>query len=289
MWVGAARHHVAVAARLTRKRHAANLAACYLPRHSRVHQDNLGRQKGQRQMCEICSQRTMGRRRFLALAGFGLAAGGALFGIDQVAAAHGPTTSVTANQALANLKSGNAKYVKSPQVCAADLAKRRTAVTTSQTPWATILGCADSRVPPELLFGGLGVGELFVARNAGNTADTATMGTIEYGAAVLGVPLIVVLGHERCGAVAAACDVVSKQATFPGSIGPMVEAIVPAARAVKDQPGDFVDNAVRENARRTAAQVSVQSRIVADLVAAGKVKVLAARYDLDTGKVEYLA
>ena len=147
----------------TRKRHAADLVACYLPRHSRVHPDNLGRQKGQRQMCEICSQRTMGRRRFLALAGFGLAAGGALFGIDHVAAAHGPTTSVTANQALANLKSGNAKYVKSPQVCAADLAKRRTAVTTSQTPWATILGCADSRVPPELLFGGLGVGELFVA------------------------------------------------------------------------------------------------------------------------------
>ena len=240
-------------------------------------------------MCEICSQRTMGRRRFLALAGFGLAAGGALFGIDQAVAAHGPTTAVTADQALANLKSGNDRYVKSPEVCAADLAKRRSAVATSQTPWATILGCADSRVPPELLFGGLGVGELFVARNAGNTADTATMGTIEYGAAVLGVPLIVVLGHERCGAVAAACDVVTKQATFPGSIGPMVEAIVPAAMAVKDKPGDFVDNAVRENAKRTAAQLAVKSKIVADLVAAGKVKVVAARYDLDTGKVEYLS
>jgi carbonic anhydrase len=240
-------------------------------------------------MCDICSQRTMGRRRFLAMAGFGLAAGGALFAIEQAAAAYGPTTSVTAAQALANLKSGNARYVKSPQVCAADLAKRRTAVATSQTPWATVLGCADSRVPPELLFGGLGVGELFVARNAGNTADTATVGTIEYGAAVLGVPLIVVLGHERCGAVAAACDVVSKQATFPGSIGPMVEAIVPAARAVQGKPGDFVDNAVRENARRTAAQIAGKSKIVADLVAAGKVKVLAARYDLDTGKVEYLS
>jgi carbonic anhydrase len=240
-------------------------------------------------MCEICSRRTMGRRKFLALAGFGLAAGGALLTIDRAAAAYGPTTSVTADQALANLKSGNAKYARSPEVCAADLAKRRTAVTMSQTPWATVVGCADSRVPPELLFGGLGLGELFVARNAGNMVDTATMGTIEYGAAVLGVPLIVVLGHERCGAVAAACDVVSKHATFPGSIGPMVAAIVPAARAVKDKPGDFVDNAVRESARRTAVQVAVKSKIVADLVAAGKVKVLAARYDLDTGKVEYLS
>ncbi len=240
-------------------------------------------------MCEICNERTIGRRKFLAMAGFGLAAGGALFQIDRAAAAYGATTSVTADQALANLKSGNAKYVEAPQVCAADLAKRRTAVVTGQKPWATVLGCADSRVPPELLFGGLGVGELFVARNAGNTADTATMGTIEYGAAVLGVPLIVVLGHERCGAIEAACDVVSKGASFPGSIGPMVAAIVPAAKAVKGKPGNFVDNAMRENAKRTAAQIAGKSKIVADLVAAGKVKVLAARYDLDTGKVEYLS
>jgi carbonic anhydrase len=144
-------------------------------------------------------------------------------------------------------------------------------------------------VPPELVFGGLGVGELFVARNAGNMVDTATMGTIEYGAAVLGVPLIVVLGHERCGAVVAACDVVTKKATFPGSIGPMVKAIVPAAVAVKSQPGDFVDNVVRESARRTAVQIGAKSRIVADLVKAGKVKVVAARYDLDEGMVEYLS
>ena len=241
-------------------------------------------------MCDICSRQTMGRRQFLAFAGLGLAAGSTLFGIAQAAAAaHGPTTSVTADQALANLKSGNDKYVTAPDVCSADLAKRRTGVANSQTPWATIVGCADSRVPPELLFGGLGVGELFVARNAGNMVDTATMGTIEYGAAVLGVRLIVVLGHERCGAVVAACDVVTKKATFPGSIGPMVKAIVPAARAVKGQPGDFIDNAVRESARRTAIQIATKSKIVAASIKAGKVKVVAARYDLDEGKVEYLS
>ena len=204
-------------------------------------------------------------------------------------AAGGATTSVTADQALANLKSGNDKYVKAPEVCSADLAKRRSGVATSQSPWATIVSCADSRVPPELLFGGLGVGELFVARNAGNMVDTATMGTIEYGAAVLGVPLIVVLGHERCGAVAAACEVVTKKTAFPGSIGPMVKAIVPAATAVKGQPGDFIDNAVRESAKRTALQIATKSRIVADLVKTGKVRVVAGRYDLDEGRVEYLS
>jgi len=118
--------------------------------------------------------------------------------------------------------------------------------------------------------------------------DTPTMGTIEYGAAVLGVPLIMVLGHERCGAVVAACDVVTKKATFPGSIGPMVEAIVPAAEAVKGKPGHLVDNAIRESAKRTAAKIGKDSSIIADLVKAGKVKIVAARYDLDDGKVEIL-
>ena len=241
-------------------------------------------------MCDICDMRAIGRREFLALAGFGVAAGSMLFGAGQaVAAAAGTTTSVTADQALANLKSGNDKYVRAPDVCSAELAQRRAGVANSQAPWATIVSCADSRVPPELLFGGLGLGELFVARNAGNMVDTATMGTIEYGAAVLGVPLIVVLGHERCGAVAAACDVVTKKATFPGSIGPMVKAIVPAAMAVKGKPGDFVDNAVRESAKRTAVQIATKSKIVAGLIKSGKVKVVAARYDLDEGKVEYLA
>lgn len=238
-------------------------------------------------MCKLCDSQVMGRRQFMALGGAALAAGGSLFAWDRAFAAD-ETTSVTVDQALANLKAGNSKYVKEPQVCAVDLATSRASVSGNQVPWATILSCADSRVPPELLFGGLGVGDLFIARNAGNMAvDTATMGTIEYGAAVLGTPIIMVLGHERCGAVVAACDVVTKKARFPGSIGPMVEAIVPAAEAVKGKPGDFVDNAVRENARRTAARIG-RSKIVAGLVKAGKVKIVAARYDLKDGAVEYL-
>lgn len=234
-------------------------------------------------MCQVCEQK-IGRRAFLRISA-GFAATAAVSGT--ALAAGGPATSLTADQALAKLKEGNQRYVSSPQACAADLAKARASVAQHQAPWATVLSCADSRVPPELIFGGQNVGELFIARNAGNMADTATLGTIEYGAAALGVPLIVVLGHERCGAVAAACEVVEKNSKFPGSIGPMLEPIIPAALAVKGKSGDFVDNAIRENAIRTAARIVSASNIVADLVKNGKVKVIAARYDLDDGRVEF--
>lgn len=237
-------------------------------------------------MCTACHSSTSSRRKFLSLSAASIAAA-SLFDPLPVFAA-GPTTTVTANEAIAKLKAGNEKYVSAPELCAIDLLKQRERVAKAQTPWAAILACADSRVPPELLFGGLGVGEIFVARNAGNMADTATMGTIEYGAEHLGVPLVVVLGHERCGAVQAACAVVEKHTKFPGSIGPMVNAIVPAARAVYRKPGDFVDNAVRESAKRTATKIATKSEIVSHLIKENKVKVLAARYDLDDGRVEFL-
>jgi len=238
-------------------------------------------------MCIACHGFALPRRSFLALAASGAAAVAVAPPGGRALAADAKTT-VTADEALARLKSGNDRFVSAPQLCATDLAKQRDGIAKAQTPWASIVGCADSRTPPELVFGGVGLGELFVARNAGNMADTATMGTIEYGAAELGIPLILVLGHQRCGAVDAACAVVKKHAEFPGSIGPMVAAIVPAARAVQGKPGDFVENAVRESAKRTAAKIAKDSRIVSSLVKANKVKVLAAYYDLDNGKVEYL-
>lgn len=234
-------------------------------------------------MCHACDAQLASRRQFLSAAAAGLAFSVA----PQAFAAGGPSTKLSPDEALAKLKAGNMQYVQGPELCAAHLAEQREHVAKHQAPWATLVSCADSRVPPELLFGGLGVGELFVARNAGNMVDTATMGTIEYGSGVLGVPLIVVLGHERCGAVAAACEVVDKNTKFPGSIAPMVEAIVPAARAVAGQPGDFVDNAVRESAIRTARKIATESAIISDLVAKGKLKVIAARYDLDEGRVEF--
>jgi carbonic anhydrase len=193
------------------------------------------------------------------------------------------------DHALENLVEGNKRFASEPQLCEVDLAEQRAHVASAQAPWATILSCADSRVPPELVFGGRGLGELFVARNAGNLADTATIGTLEYGAAVLGSPLIVVLGHSHCGAVKAACEVVTDNATFPGSIGPMIDPIIPAALAARSRSGDFFDNSVRENALRTSHRLAAASTVLAGLIAAGKLKILAAHYDLATGKVDYLA
>ena len=238
-------------------------------------------------MCVECES-FFSRRSLLSFAATAVAATSlATVGLSPARAAAAAT--ITPDEALAKLKAGNAKFVSAPELCESDLSQQRANVAESQSPWATILACSDSRVAPELIFGGVGFGELFVARNAGNMAeDAATMGTIEYGAEHLGSSLVVVLGHERCGAVTAACEEVEKHTKLPGSIGPMVEAIVPAALAVKGKPGDFVDNAIRESARRTAAQIAAKSEIVSHLVKAGKVKVVYARYDLNSGVVDFL-
>jgi carbonic anhydrase len=238
-------------------------------------------------MCSKCDNTS--RRSFLAGTAASLAAASVIgWSTTTPVSAKTNPTAMKPDEALAKLKEGNAKYVAAPQLCEAELGKRREEVAKGQAPWATILTCADSRVPPELLFGGLNVGELFVCRNAGNMADTATMGTIEYGAEHLGSPLIVVLGHERCGAVAAACEVAEKGTKLPGSIGPMVDAIVPAAKAMMGKDGDFVANVVRESAKMTAEKIGSQSEIVSHLVKEGKVKIVYATYDLDTGVVEFI-
>ena len=239
-------------------------------------------------MCVNCRNDGIGRRDLIK---FGLSGAIALgLGGAPLAAraAEGAPTALSPGEALAALKAGNARYVSHPELCNVDLAASRAAVAGHQAPWATVVSCADSRVPPELIFGGHGVGELFIARDAGNLVSVETLGTIEYGAAVLGSPLIVILAHSACGAVKAACDVVTKNATYPGVIGRMIAPIVPAALAVRNDPGDFVDNAAKESAKRTAGEVPSLSRIVGDLVGAGKVKVTAAIYDLDTGVVTYL-
>jgi carbonic anhydrase len=239
-------------------------------------------------MCQSCIDTE--RRQFLLRSAGGLAAGAlALSGLQRPArAASVPPTSMTPDEALAKLKEGNARFLKSPELCALDLSKRREEVAKGQAPWATILACADSRVPPELIFGGLNLGELFVCRNAGNTADTDVLGTIEYGGEHLGSPLVVVIGHSNCGAVHAACDVAKTGAQLPGHIGLMVDSILPAAKAEMGKPGDFVANTVRENARRVAKKIGTDSRIMKHLVHEGKVKIVYAVYDLDSGKVDFL-
>jgi carbonic anhydrase len=238
-------------------------------------------------MCSICEDQDVDRRKLLKFGTAGMVALG-LGGLSrQARAAAGAPTALSPGEALAALKTGNERYVSHPELCSIDLKEQRNTVAAHQAPWATIISCADSRVPPELIFGGHGVGELFVARNAGNLVDTATLGTVQYGAAVLGSPLIVVLAHTSCGAVKAACDVVSKNATYPGAIGHMINPILPAALASRNSSGDWVNNAAKESAKRTAKRLTA-SKLIATGVDAGKIKVTAAIYDLQTGVVSYL-
>ena len=143
------------------------------------------------------------------------------------------------------------------------------------------------RLPPELLVG-RGLGELFIIRNAGNTVDTVALGSIEYAVAQLGVPLVVVMGHESCGAVAAALKVVTDNATFPGSIGRMVEPIIPAVLQARSKSGDPLDNAVRANVSRVVRQLREQTDpIMLEPQKAGRLWVVGAHYTLGTGQVDF--
>lgn len=236
-------------------------------------------------MCLECQTPHFNRRNLLKFAGIGLAA--SAFS-PALALAATTEAALSPDEALQKLIEGNQKFVADADACAAHLVERRAAVAGSQSPWATILTCSDSRVTPELIFGGVSLGELFVVRNAGNVLETNGLGTIEYGAEHLHAPVIVVMGHKKCGAVVAACDVARNGTAYEASIGKMIEPIVPVALGNQGKPGDFVDNTVHANAIRGAERVLSESSIVAHLAEAGKVKVVPAYYDLDSGKVDFL-
>ena len=195
--------------------------------------------------------------------------------------------SLTPDQALAALKDGNRRFLAGVPGRPDPGGRRRLEIARAQYPIAVLVSCSDSRVPPELLFG-RGLGELFIIRNAGNTIDTAAMGSLEYAVAELNVPLVVVMGHERCGAVAAAVSVVEKGATFPGSIGRMVEPIIPAVLAARRQGGDLLDASVRANVSRTVARLRDFSEpMVLDRIKSKRLRIVGARYDLDDGNVDF--
>lgn len=194
-------------------------------------------------------------------------------------AADHPAAGVGADEALAKLKAGNARFVSSKTSEGKPTAARRAETAQSQHPFAIMLGCADSRTSPEIIFD-QNIGDIFVDRNAGNLVDEHTLGTIEYAVEHLGVRLIVVLGHKRCGAVSAA--VAGGEA--PGHIQSLVRDIQPAVQAVKDKPGDRVHLAVAENARLLAERI----RKEADFGELAKdVRIIPAVYDLDSGKVDF--
>ena len=192
-------------------------------------------------------------------------------------------TKSPADVALLRLKIGNAHFVDNLATRANKSAKRRAAVADGEKPFAIVVSCSDSRVGPEVVFD-QGLGDLFVVRTAGHVVDSVGLGSIEYAVEQLGASLVVVLGHERCGAVAATVAGGPARGHLPA----IVKAIKPAVAKGKKQPGDAVDNAVREHVRVVVAQLQKSGPVLAERVQAGQIKVLGARYDLDTGRVEFI-
>lgn len=225
------------------------------------------------------------------IAGAGIAALASV-SLPQKAFSASPRTgpSLTSDQALERLKEGNQRFVTDMPIKSDLSTGRRLALAEGQQPFATLVGCSDSRVGPEQLFGA-GLGELFIVRTAGNNLDIAGIGSVEYSVSVLGVPLIVVLGHEKCGAVGAAVDVVVKDSRFAGSIGQMIEPIVPAVLAAQrtTPAGDLTENAIEENVRRVVERLQRYSEpMLLEPQKAGKLKIVGAVYSLKTGVVRWL-
>ena len=192
-----------------------------------------------------------------------------------------------ADAALKMLQEGNARFVagKSGNSCRAPADFNASAA--AQYPFAVIVACADSRVSPEILFD-QGVGDLFVVRVAGNVVEgsgVTVKGSIEYGVAELGAPLVVVLGHSNCGALKAAIEHIDKKDSLPGAINGLVDLIKPAVAKVRKAPGDRLDNAIRANVEIGVARLKTLQPIVGAAVKKGTVKVVGATYDLATGKV----
>jgi carbonic anhydrase len=196
---------------------------------------------------------------------------------DQRAAAAVPVP--TGDQALRRLTEGNARFVANQADHSDEGADRRVAVSRAQHPFATVLGCVDSRVPIELVFD-QGLGDLVVVRSAGGVLDRSVTGSLEFGVAELGTPLLVVLGHQRCGAV----DATIKAVDAEGDINYLINALQPAVRQVAGRPGDRLTNAVHANVDLVLAQLR-KSTVISPLEKSGKLKLVGAYYELDTGKV----
>ena len=190
---------------------------------------------------------------------------------------------ISASEAYARLMDGNQRYVRLKEMHPDESLARRQELVRGQHPFAVILGCADSRVPPELLFD-QGLGDLFVIRVAGNIVDDAVLGSIEYAVQHLGTKLVVVLGHEKCGAVSAAIE----GGEPAGHLKTLVEAIRPSVAATANIPGDRVHNCVVDNVRRVARQIRQSEPTLKNPVDRDGVRVLGATYALDTGKVTLL-
>ncbi|MBD2344494.1 carbonic anhydrase [Anabaena subtropica] len=236
----------------------------------------------------------IGRRNFLGLAGAGSLAvavtscvGSVTVSKEEQAIADDISIKlnpVNSQQALKLLLDGNQRFVTRKPRYPNQSQKRLQSIAKAQYPFAAILGCADSRVPAEIVFD-QGLGDLFVVRVAGNVASDMAIGSLEYATSVLDTRLIVVLGHRRCGAVEASI----KNEPLPGRISYVVEGIKPALAKLQSTSKDINEAAMIANIKYQAEKLQQKSTILAELIKKGTLKIVGASYDIDTGKVSIIS
>jgi carbonic anhydrase len=246
-------------------------------------------------MCKYCESSgashapQLSRRRFLtscSAAAASLPFARAALAKDN-APAPKPQNAVSPDEALELLHKGNSRYVEGVSK-RHDFTHEREALASGQNPYAGILSCADSRIAPEYAFDS-GRGDLFVCRVAGNFANTDVIASFEYSVAVLGAPLIMVLGHDSCGAVDATLKALKDNETLPGHLPSLVTALTSAAKAGAAQPGDPLVNAIHQNVVDTVAALKTATPILDAAIAQKKLKIVGGIYRLATGRVDMVA
>ncbi len=191
---------------------------------------------------------------------------------------------MTPSAAWRELLSGNERFVRNQPAWPNQDAARRAEVVSGQRPFALVFGCSDSRVPAEIIFD-QGLGDLFVVRTAGHVVDTAVLGSVEYGVDVLGVPLVVVLGHDRCGAVGATLAAHTSGELPTGYVRDLVERVTPSVLAARQAGLTGLAEVIDEHARRTARLLVERSPAIRHRLTNGTCAVASARYHLETGTV----
>jgi carbonic anhydrase len=241
-------------------------------------------------MCEMCRQNSIprfepSRRHLLGVAAstMGLLLANAA-GAKEAKAPPKPQNVLSPDASLERLRQGNARYVEGVSL-RHDFKHEREALAGGQNPYAAILSCADSRIAPEYAFDS-GRGDLFVCRVAGNFANTETIASMEYAVAVLNAPLILVLGHDSCGAVDAAIKSLKDDKPLPGHMPSLVAGVAPAVKAVLPQAGDTLSKAIRQNVIDNVAKLSSATPILGAAVEQQKLKVIGGIYRLKDGRVE---
>jgi carbonic anhydrase len=244
-------------------------------------------------MCETCRQDSLERfelsRRGLPL---GAAATTGLFlsgaaGAKETKPPPKPQNVLSPDASLERLLKGNTRYVEGVSL-RHDFKHEREALSGGQNPYASILSCADSRIAPEYAFDS-GRGDLFVCRVAGNFANAESIASLEYSVAVLGAPLILVLGHDSCGAVDAAIKSLKDGTTLPGHLPSLVEGVAPAVKAALSQGGDTLAKAIRQNVTDTVAKLRATTPILSAAVEQRKLRIVGGVYGLRDGRVEMMA